>query len=256
MDPLFVTEGFMIDFSRDLNEDTLGEEMDALFENAKEIFDAAKSELENSNCNCHIDGGACTKCLIDRSNYRNVNLLSKQKVLEWLNLQNGRVVTIPEDVQRVSPYAGIVYKPLKEILKLAINDPDVRNITICASDITDDYAVTDWSSIRSKMGRLINTAVSNGKRITLAVEYHPELHSSLSEKLPFIRIGEKFPDCRIRLITDMGNLKTAIIVESINETRRYFTNEDSVLSFSNQWGDECKNVFVDSETTLFRDEHI
>ena len=220
----------------------------------QEIFDAAKREIEGSNCNCHIDGGACTKCLIDRSNYRNVDLLSKQKVLDWLNLQNGRVVTIPEDVRLASPDARIVYKPLKEILKLAINDPDVRSITICASDITDDYAVTDWSSIRSKMGRLVNTAVTNGIQVTLSVEYHPELHSSLSEKLPFIRIGEKFPDCRIRLISDMGAIKTAVILESINETRRYFTNEDSVLSFSNHWGDECMNVFVDSETTLFRDQ--
>ncbi len=47
MDPLFVTEGFMIDFSRDLNEDTLGEEMDALFENAKEIFDVVKDQFDD-----------------------------------------------------------------------------------------------------------------------------------------------------------------------------------------------------------------
>ena len=43
---------------------------------------------------------------------------------------------------------------------------------LCVSDLTDDNVVTDWSSVRSEMGKYIKTAVSNGKNISLAVEYH------------------------------------------------------------------------------------
>lgn len=53
----------------------------------KKVFEKAKEELEKSTCNCHEDVGACTKCLIDRYNYKRANLLSKGKVLNWLESQ-------------------------------------------------------------------------------------------------------------------------------------------------------------------------
>jgi Distinct helicase family with a unique C-terminal domain including a metal-binding cysteine cluster len=53
----------------------------------QEIFELAKTEIENSPCNCEEDGGACAKCLIDRSNYRYASKLSKGKALEWLSRQ-------------------------------------------------------------------------------------------------------------------------------------------------------------------------
>ena len=53
------------------------------------------------------------------------------------------------------------------------------------------------------MGKLINNAIVNSKKISLVVEYHPELHSSLSNKLPFINLKDKFPDCEVTLVKDM-----------------------------------------------------
>ena len=220
----------------------------------QEIFDSARKMLEESACTCHVDGGACAKCLVDRNNYRYANLLSKAKVLDWLNRQKNKALEVPANVKASSPSAKVVYQSLKDIVKQSIKDSDVKKITLCVSDLTDDNAVTDWSGIRSEMGKYINTAVSNGKTISLAVEYHPELHTSLAEKLPFINLKDKFPDCDVAFIKDMGLMKTAVIVASDNKVRRYFTDKDSALSFSNNWGKNCSHVFVDASTVTFVDQ--
>ena len=217
----------------------------------QEVFDIARETLEETTCNCHVEGGACARCLIDRNNYRYSNLLSKAKVLDWLNRQKNKALEVPQTVKSVRPSAKVVYQSLKDIVKQAINDSDVKKLTLCVSDITDDYAVTDWTSIRSEMGKHIKNAVSNGKTVSLAVEYHPELHSSLPDKLPFINLKDKFPDCDVALVKDMGPLKTAIIVESANKTRHYFTDKDNALSFSNNWGKNCSHVFVDAVPASF-----
>ena len=217
----------------------------------QDIFDTARKDLEETTCNCHVDGGACARCLVDRNNYRYSHLLSKAKVLDWLNKQKDKALEVPSSIKNVSPSAKVVYQSLKDILKQANNDSDVKRLTLCVSDESDDYAITDWSSVRSEMGKLTNNALVNGKKISLIVEYHPELHTSLSDKLPFINLKDKFPDCDVQLVKDMGVLKTAIIVETSDKIRRYFTNKDGVLSFSNNWGKNCSHVFVDSSQISF-----
>ena len=220
----------------------------------QEVFDLARQTLEETTCNCHVEGGACARCLVDRNNYRYASLLSKSKVLDWLNRQKNKALEVPSNVKATSPSAKVVYQSLKDIVKQSIKDSEVKKITLCVSDLTDDNAVTDWSSVRSEMGKYINTAVSNGKTISLAVEYHPELHVSLAERLPFINLKDKFPDCEVSLIKDMGTMKTAIVVESSNKVRRYFTDKDTALSFSNNWGKNCSHVFVDASMVSFVDQ--
>lgn len=217
----------------------------------QEVFDLARRDLEETTCNCHIDGGACARCLVDRNNYRYAHLLSKPKVVDWLNRQKGKALDVPNAIMSISPSAKVVYQSLKDIVRQSITDSEVKKLTLCVSDLTDDYAVTDWLSIRSEMGKYINTAVSNGKAVKLIVEYHPELHTSLADKLPFVNLNDKFPDCDISLVKDMGTVKTAIIVERSDEQRRYFTDKDIALSFSNNWGNDCSHVFVDCENASF-----
>lgn len=220
----------------------------------QEVFDLARQTLEETTCNCHVEGGACARCLIDRNNYRYSYLLSKAKALDWLNRQKNKALEVPTRVKTSSPSAKVVYQPLKDIVKQSIKDPDVKKITLCVSDLTDDNVVTDWSSVRSEMGKYIKTAVSNGKNISLAVEYHPDLHNSLTEKLPFINLKDKFPDCEVSVVKDLGEMKTAVIVESNTKVRRYFTDKDSALSFSNNWGKNCSHVFVDDNRVTFNDQ--
>jgi hypothetical protein len=49
----------------------------------------------------------------------------------------------------------------------------------------------------------------------------------------------------------MGILKTAVIVETSDKIRRYFTNNEASLSFSNNWGGDCPHVFVDDSIVSF-----
>lgn len=220
----------------------------------QEVFDMARAELEQAPCKCHEDGGACSRCLIDRSNYRNVKLLSKAKALNWLNKQKGKAVVVPPSVLEVSPDAKITYQTMKEILRQSVKDSDVKKLTLCVSDNTDDYAITDWISVRSEMGKIIKEAISIGKEIDIMVEYHPNYYSSEYDKLPFIKLNDKLPDCNVTFIKDMGEIKTAIVVETDQSVRRYFINENSALSFSNEWGKNCTNIFVDSERPHFEEQ--
>lgn len=220
----------------------------------QEVLDIAKHDLENTTCDCHQKKGACTKCLIDRNTYRYDHYLSKAKALDWLNRQKEGVVEVSDTIRKVSPSAKIVYHSLKDIVRYAINDSEVKKLTLCVSDRTDDYSVTEWTSIRSEMGKCIKDAVAKGKEVAIVVEYHPSLHTSLADKLPFIDLKSKFPDCEVSLVQDMGNVKTAIIVETNDKKRRYFTDMDSGLSFSNNWGEDCNRVYVDGEAVSFNEE--
>ena len=220
----------------------------------QKVFDAARAELEATTCRCHETGGACAKCLIDRTNYRFANKLSKGKVLEWLRLQASSVVQVTSAVRSFSPSAKIVYQSLKDLLKEAIRNTEVTELTLCASDLTDDYSVQDWCSYNSEMGHLIHNAIASGKRVKIRVEYHPELHDAPSSKLPFLDIDSKFVDCDVELVKDMGAIKTGLLVTRGGETTRYFIDNDNAISFSNNWGADYSYVFADNQATSFERE--
>ena len=212
----------------------------------QEVFNLARKNLQMAKCNCHLEEGACTQCLIDRNSYRYAKLLSKAKVLNWLNRQQEKTFEIPDIVKETSPSAKIVYQYLKNIVRQAVKDSNVTKLSLFVSDLTDDYTITDWTSIRSEMGKYIKNASAIDKKVQLYVEYHPELHTSLTDKLPFIKLQDRFPDCKVTFIKDMGQVKTAIVIESANERRRYITDDENALSFSKNWGEGCTHVFVDA----------
>ena len=106
------------------------------------------------------------------------------------------------------------------------------------------------------MGRNINKAIEKRIKVNLKVEYHTNLHNSPTSKLPFIDLQGKFPDCSVELIKDMGPLKTAIVVENYQEKRRYFTERNDVLSFSENWGKGCSHVFTDTTIPQFAQESM
>lgn len=213
----------------------------------QQAFDLARKTLDEAPCNCHEEGGACSRCLVDRNNYGRANLLSKAKALDWLGRQKLGHFEVPDTVREVSPDARPVYRSLKSILKKAVKDSVVTQISLFVSDASDDYIITDWTSMRSEMGRHMNKAISLGKEVRLFVEYHPERHRSLPDKLPFVRLSGKFSDCTVTFVQDMGNVKTALVVESEGGRRRYLVDDAAALSFSNNWGENGSHVFVDAQ---------
>lgn len=221
----------------------------------QEVFDTARQDLENTLCDCHVNGGACTRCLIDRNNYKYAHLLSKAKALDWLEKQKSTKPDIPKRIKQLHPSTQIVYLSMKEILRQAISNSEIEHITLCVSDLDNDTVITDWLSNHSEMGRYINKAITCGKEVSLIVEYHPELHLSLSDKLPFINLQSKFPDCNVRFVEDMGTLKSVVITKSINHAKcHYFTDNETALSFSDNWGKNCNHVFADCTDSKFIDQ--
>jgi hypothetical protein len=97
------------------------------------------------------------------------------------------------------------------------------------------------------MGRLIRKAIERGKKVTILVEYHPELHTSLVDRIPYIGLKDKFPDCTVKFVADMGPLKTALVTHSASHAQHYFTDQEDTLPFSNEWGTACNRLFADGQ---------
>lgn len=209
------------------------------------IFNIAYNLLQEYPCSCHIDGGACAKCLVDRFNYRYSSKLSKEKAMNWLCIQREKAIQIPNQIIESHPEAMIVYQPLKEIAKQAITSSQTTSITFVVSDLDDSYAISDWCSFHSEMGHLIHQAVESGKSVFIKFEYHPELHKDFGDTLPFLSLQDKFPDCDLTFIQDMGPIKTALVVQTNDKSSHYFTDMNNVLPFSNEWGAHCERMFAD-----------
>lgn len=219
------------------------------------ILDIAREIVESYSCNCHVDGGACARCLVDRNNYRYAHLLSKSKVMEWLDKQKEVSKPVPVDIRQISANAKVSHQPLKTIVKEAVRSADVKEITLCVSDIVGNNSINDWSSIRSEMGKHIQRAIELGKTVNLIVEYHPDLHPENADKFPYVDLVGKFPDCNVNLVKDLGKNKTALIVKEANgSVTRYFTQDDGMLSFSNEWGCSDGRVYFDATQPEFRSE--
>ena len=209
------------------------------------VFDIALRMLLGYGCRCHEDGGACARCLVDRDNYRFASSLSKGAAIDWLTFQKDGAISIPDSIRTSHPNAGVVFQPLKSLVRKAVSDDETSSITLCVSDINGDCAVSEWTSMYSEMGRLIKKAVERGKIVTVMVEYHPELHTSLVDRIPYIGLQDKFPDCAVKFVTDMGPLKTALITSSASHVQHYFTDHEDSLPLSDQWGNACSRLYSD-----------
>ena len=213
--------------------------------------DIALGMLHSYGCRCHEDGGACARCLVDRDNYRFASSLSKGAAIEWLTLQKEGAIAIPDSIRASHPDTTVIFQPLKALVRKAVSDDETSSIILCASDINGDCAVSDWTSMHSEMGRLIKKAVERGKSVTVMVEYHPELHASLVDKLPYIGLQDKFPDCTVKFISDMGPFKTALVTSSLSHVQHYFTDHNDALPLSDQWGDACSRLYSEGCSPVF-----
>ena len=217
----------------------------------QEIFDIARKNIENSGCRCHEDGGACTKCLVDRNNYRYSNKLSKAKAMDWLERQKNKIDKVPAEIIAEYPNTVIAPANLKSILKDASKSSEVTEINITASDVDSDVVVSDWVSQHSDMGKIIQRSIERGIKIKISVEYHPEYHTNESDKLQFVGLKEKFPDCQLEFVKNLGKFKTALIITKGDKQRRYFVTEDDSLTFSDNWGKKATIVYSDNTIANF-----
>ena len=219
----------------------------------QEVFNIALRKLREYSCNCHEDGGACARCLVDRDNYRDAEFLSKGAAMEWLTMQREHIIAVPQAVKAAHPDAAVIYQPLKALAMQAVSQQETSEVTLCVSDLNGDCTISDWTSIHSEMGRLIRKAIERGKKVTILVEYHPELHSSLVDRIPYIGLQEKFPDCTVKFIEDMGPVKTALVTSAASHLQHYVTDQGDTLPFSDEWGAACNRLFADGKALAVRE---
>lgn len=218
----------------------------------QDIFKIAKRMIINSTCSCEQEDGACAKCLVDRDNYRNSRLLSKALIMEWLRKQSASNVIVTESVQCFGVDPHPVFQPLRAVAKAFVNSAECRKLVFCVSDIADNSSINDWSSVHTNIGRLIKKAVENGKTVEIKVEYHPDVHPSNADRLQFISLADRFPDCKVDFVQDHGTFKTGLIAYlGVDRVDRFFTEEINALSFSDCWGIESGSLFYDHAETRF-----
>ena len=226
----------------------------------QQIFDIARQSLEDCGCDCEIREGACTSCLIDRNSTRFANKLNKAKALSWLRQQHLGKRELPMAVRDASPEAAIVYRSLKNIALQHIVSKETEEVTFVVSDSVGDVAVTDWLSIHAETGRLVRKALDKGIKVSLKVEFHPELHISLADRKPYIDLKSKFTDCDVQFVKDLGQIKPAVVVKDIRGNyKRYFifadTENENCLAFSDDWGNGCDSLFEDNIIPEFVSEN-
>lgn len=211
-----------------------------------QILEIARKQLAGYPCDCHLNGGACSRCLIDRSNYRMAHMLDKAKVNDWLSKQRKGVVEVPQEVLIESKEAKVAYRSLISVLKSAVSNPEVEDIVLYASDSNEDTAIYDWVSSKTKMGSFLHKAVENDKHVEVKVYYNPDLHTTEEDKYPFATLKERIPDTEVSLIEDTNTLKTALLIKYHDgKVERFFTDTADGLSFSDEWGNGVENLYVD-----------
>ena len=191
---------------------------------------------------------------------QSVGKYNKAKALSWLRQQHLGKRELPMAVRDASPEAAIVYRSLKNIALQHIVSGETEEVTFVVSDSVGDVAVTDWLSIHAETGRLVRKALDKGIKVSLKVEFHPELHISLADRKPYIDLKSKFTDCDVQFVKDLGKIKPAIVVKDINGNyKRYFifadTEKENCLAFSDDWGNGCDSLFEDNIIPEFVSEN-
>lgn len=218
----------------------------------QEIFEIARRMISNSSCSCEQEEGACAKCLVDRENYRYSHLLSKSLVMEWLSKQSSSNIIVTESVQNFGVDPHPVFQSLRAIAKSFVNTSECKKLVFCVSDISDNCLINDWSSVHTQIGRMVKKAIEKGKMVEINVEYHPEAHQSNADRIQFVDLANRFPDCKIDFVKDLGRFKTGLIAYlGDGRVDRYFTEEEDALSFSDLWGINSGSLFFDHTETVF-----
>lgn len=104
------------------------------------IFDLARETL--GKCFCEK---ACNKCLINRDSQWSLDLLDRNKALDWLNLENESRNKVPEAIQ--SQFSKDVYSLTSnfsaELNKILVN-PDLSKITFFIDNNIEVWKPEEW----------------------------------------------------------------------------------------------------------------
>lgn len=212
----------------------------------QKVLAHALEMLQESGCRCENKPmGACQKCLVDRQSLHHINILSKKKALKWLLQQQGIKTEVPESIKSFSPNAKSTARRIYFVLKDAMKDPEVKNVTLFVNDNEELFSPSDWSSWDEGIGNLLHAIKQNGKNVNIKVYYDAAKHRSVDELLPWISLKARLSNYQIGGVSAPKNYPTALVVDSTTGSKRYFVEDVSQLPMSNKWGEGIKSLFVD-----------
>ena len=215
--------------------------------NCQLVFDKASELLDNYSCDCEKrENGACAKCLVDRKSQKNIDLISKKKVMAWLKEQKGISVSVPSSISILSPKARSSYKTLLAVLRNAVYDKEVESIDLFADDTEASFDPDKWNQINEVIGGLICDARAAGKIVNLNIYYNPSSHTELTSLLTFCILKRQFPNINsICGIEDSNDTKDCLIIKSRIGKTRYFTHKGTELPLNEDWSDKVSSLFFD-----------
>ena len=221
----------------------------------QKILARALNILQNAPCDCETnEKGACCHCLIDHNSLHFVNKLSKARAMSWLAAQQQKTVIVPQSIHTYSPNCHVAFKNAVSVLTNSITNPNITGVNLFVSD-NGIFAPNEWTSRDSKMGQIVERLILYGKRVNLYLEYHTNLHNSFEHTYFYSKLEGQFSNINLISIKDMGHYKTVLEIDSSNGRFRYFTDEQSALSFSNKWG-LCNNLYVDEMIPTYANEAL
>lgn len=216
------------------------------------IFDKALDMILSYNCDCHsYENAACSHCLIDRETQFFAKKLSKAAALQWLVSQKSMNFPIPDNIRNQHPNAVYSFQSMRSVLLTAINNPNVTDITLCTLD--SDIDIVEWNSRAGEIGRLLHNAKDNGKNVHIRLQYDPEQHSDIADKLALTKLDTALVDFDLKAVQLLGSMPTALIVKDIAGEKQYFLPAASdILNMTSAWGrNEREPLFVDSQVPAF-----
>ncbi len=207
------------------------------------VFTRAKEMISSFPCQCEDSiSGACVHCLVDRYSQRFENKLSKFKVMEWFagqsmktSLSRGGATAVPI--------------PLKYLLTSLYSNLNTTALTICVD--AGEMNIDEWTRKDGTMGRILNECVRRGQTVRILIANIPT--SNAQDMLPFVNISSRFQSWGITVEaietgTNSQGETTALIV---NNHDHYFTDEENVLPFSQDWGIRCSHLYEDNNIPSF-----
>ena len=214
--------------------------------NCQRVFDKAYELLDSYTCACEKqENAACARCLVDRKSQKNIDHISKQKVMAWLKEQKGISCPVPDDIKKVSPNARSSYRTLLSELRSAIYNKEVTHIELFADDTDSTFNPDKWTNLEEEMGGLIFEAINVGKKVSINLFYNAKAHKDISSLLPYFRISDT-PNIRIRGIEDNQETKDCMVIKTSMNTVRYFTVKGTKLPLSEEWSNSVEKVFFDN----------
>ena len=202
------------------------------------VFSEAKTLLSSFNCTCEkYVSGACVNCLVDRNSQRLEKSLSKHKVMAWLAGQTMNLTN--------SASGTAVSIPLPFLAVQKANDKNTRSMTFCVD--ASDMRLAEWSQKNGAIGKIIDFAVSKGISVDIVVANVPSVAcgAKLEDLIPFVDLPQKFQNWGV-IVTAVKTLEakqgefSSMIV---NNSEHFFTDQPSVLPFTEDWGANCTNLY-------------